>query len=119
MKRYKTNRGNLNSVIRVGQESVRIKFVAGGGGIGYFETDNTSLQNAIEQDSDFGVKFFEDTPLHEIQPEVTIVENVNSWQEARKFLQNEPYNIASQEITSPKKIKSVAKRLNLAFKNLE
>ena len=119
MKRYKTNRGNLNSVIRVGQESVRIKFVAGGGGIGYFETDNTSLQKAIEQDSNFGVKFFEDTPLYEIQPEVTVVENISSWQEARKFLQNEPYNIAPQEITSPKKIKSVAKRLNLLFKNLE
>ena len=33
MKRYKTNRGNLNAVIRVGDNSVRIKFVAGGDGV--------------------------------------------------------------------------------------
>ena len=44
MKRYKTNRGNLSSVIRLGNESVRIKFVAGAGGVGYFETNNSLLQ---------------------------------------------------------------------------
>lgn len=119
MKRYKTNRGNLSSVIRVGNESVRIKFVAGAGGVGYFETNNSLLQKAIDSDADFGVKFFEDTPQYELQPELTVVENVNSWQEARKFLQNEPYNVSAQEITSPKKIKSVAKSLGLQFKNLE
>lgn len=119
MKRYKTNRGNLNSVIRVGDNSVRIKFVAGGGGIGYFETNDTSLQKAIENDSGFGVKFFEDSLSCEAMPEVTIIENINSWQEARKFLQNEPYCISPQDITSPKKIKSVAKSLGLQFKNLE
>ena len=119
MKRYKTNRGNLNAVIRVGDNSVRIKFVAGGGGVGYFETNDLSLQKAIEKDADFGIKFFEETPICEVQPEIIVIDNINSWQEARKFLQNEPYNISAQEISSPKKIKSVAKSLGLLFKNLE
>lgn len=119
MKRYKTNRGNLNSVIRVGDNNVRIKFVAGSGGIGYFETNDTSLQKAIEKDSGFGVKFFEDSPLCEAIPKFTIIDNINSWQEARKFLQNEPYCVSPQDISSPKKIKSVAKSLGLQFKNLE
>ena len=119
MKRYRTNRGNLNSVIRVGDESIRIKFVAGGGGVGYFETNDTSLQKAIESDADFGVKFFEDTPICEVLPEITVIDDINSWQEARKFLQNDPYNIPAQEVSSPKKIKSVAKSLGLLFINLE
>ena len=119
MKRYKTNRGNLNSLIRVGDESVRIKFVAGAGGVGYFETNDASLQQAIEQDVEFGVKFFIDSQTEEYSPEFTIIDDVNSWQEARSFLQNPPYNIPLQELSSLKKIKSVAKRLNLLFKNLE
>ena len=119
MKRYKTNRGNLNSVIRVAGESIRIKFVAGSGGVGYFETNETSLQQAIEQDADFGVKFFLDSQTKEYTPEFTIIDEVSSWQEARSFLQNPPYNIPQQELSSLKKIKSVAKRLNLLFKNLE
>ena len=119
MKRYKTNRGNLNAVIRVGESSVRIKFVAGGGGVGYFETNDLSLQKAIEKDADFGIKFFEETPICEPRLEITLIDNINSWQEARKFLQSDPYCIAPQELTSPKKIKTVAKSLNLQFKNLE
>ena len=119
MKRYKTNRGNLNSVIRVAGESIRIKFVAGSGGVGYFEPNETSLQQAIEKDADFGVKFFLDSQTEEYTPEFTIIDEVSSWQEARSFLQNPPYNIPQQELSSLKKIKSVAKRLNLLFKNLE
>lgn len=119
MKRYKTNRGNLNSVIRVGDKNVRIKFVAGSAGIGYFETNDISLQKAIEQDADFGVKFFVETIQNEENISITIIDNIESWQEARKLLQNEPYNIAPKDISSPKKIKAVAKSLNLMFKNLE
>ena len=119
MKRYKTNRGNLSSVIRVGEERVRIKFVARDGGMGYFETNSPELQKAIEEDADFGVKFFEDAPLYEVEPDVVVVDSVNSWQEARKFLQDAPYGIPPQEVSSPKKIKSVAKSLGLKFKNLE
>ncbi len=119
MKRYKTNRGNLNSVIRVGDKSTRIKFVAGNAGVGYFETNDENLQKAIEQDADFGVKFFIEISHYEDAPNTTIIDNITSWQEARKFLQNEPYNISPKEITSPQRIKSVAKSLNLMFKNLE
>ena len=119
MKRYKTNRGALSTIVKVGDKSIRIKFIAGNADIGYFETNDLTLQKAIEQDGNFGVKFFDDTPLYETELDITIVDSVYSWQEARKFLLNEPYNISPQEITSPKKIKSVAKSLNLQFKNLE
>ena len=119
MKRYKTNRGNLNSVIRVGDKSVRIKFVAGSAGVGYFETDDKVLQKAIESDADFGIKFFAEVLQNKDIPDVTIIDNIESWQEARKFLQNEPYCIDPKEISTPRKIKSVAKSLNLLFKNLE
>lgn len=119
MKRYKTNRGNLNSVIRVGDKSVRIKFVAGSAGIGYFETNDKNLQRAIENDADFGIKFFAEVVQNEDTPNIIIIDDIESWQEARKFLQNEPYNIDPKDISSPKKIKSVAKSLNLLFKKLE
>ena len=73
MKRYKTNRGNLNSVIRVAGESIRIKFVAGSGGVGYFETNDTSLQQAIEQDADFGVKFVQFLKAHGFAGRIYII----------------------------------------------
>lgn len=123
MKRYKTNRGNLSSLIRVEDKSVRIKFVASNTGEGYFETNDPVLQKSIEEDADYGIKFFAETSQQheerEIISEVTVVDNVTTWQEARRFLQNAPYNVATKEMNSPKKIKEVAHRFNLLFKNLE
>ena len=123
MKRYKTNRGNLSSLIRVEDKSVRIKFVASNTGEGYFETNNKTLQKAIEEDADYGVKFFAETSQQETDngtiSEVTEVDSVTTWQEARKYLQNAPYNVSTKELSSPKKIKEVARRFNLQFKILE
>lgn len=123
MKRYKTKHGNLNSIIRVGEKSVRIKFVASCTGDGYFETNNKTLQKAIEEDADYGVKFFAETSQQETDngtiSEVTEVDSVTTWQEARKYLQNAPYNVSTKELSSPKKIKEVARRFNLQFKILE
>lgn len=124
MKRYKTKHGNLNSLIRMGDKSVRIKFVASSTGEGYFETDNLMLQKAIEEDADYGVKFFAESPqpnqvAEERDSEATVVDNVTTWQEARSYLRNAPYNVATKEMTSPKKIQEVAQRFNLKFKILE
>ncbi|MBR4119108.1 MAG: hypothetical protein IKK64_03410 [Bacteroidales bacterium] len=123
MKRYKTNRGNLSSLIRVEDKSVRIKFVASNTGEGYFETNDPVLQKAIEEDVDYGIKFFAESSqqeeANEIVSNVIVVDTITTWQEARKYLQEAPFNVPTKEMTSPKKIKEVAQRFNLLFKNLE
>lgn len=125
MKRYKTNRGNLTALIRVGDRCERIKFIATSNGAGYFETTDAVLQKAIESDVHYGIKFTLDSTLQtndlpkEKSPDATIVGDITTWQEARVYLSNAPFNIPVKELSSPSKIRAAATKLNLVFNNLK
>ena len=92
IKTYETLHGNLNTIVRMGAKKVRIRFVARDNVHGYYTTSNTALQEAIEQDTDYGRLF----DLHHevaaaLQPELRKVEHITSWQAARELLRAEPY----------------------------
>lgn len=124
MKRYKTNHGNLTTFIRVGDKNVRIRFISGNNVYGYFETDNIDIQKALEKDSAFGVKFFlDDTAQQKIEKslhsDVIYVNEVTSWQQAKKYLNKKPYGILYAEMKTPEDIRSVANKFKLVFNNIK
>lgn len=124
MKRYKTNHGNLTTFVKVGEKTVRVKFVSSDNRFGYFATDNVDVQRALEKDSAFGVKFFIDDivlqkiekPLHS---DVIYVNEVTSWQQAKKYLNKKPYGISYAEMKTPEDIRYVANKFKLVFNNIE
>lgn len=124
MKRYKTNHGNLTTFVRLGERIARVKFVSSDGQCGYFATDNIEIQNALEKDLAFGVKIFLDEAIQEIETkplpsDVVSVNDIASWQEAKRFLSKKPYVIPNKEMKTPDDIRAIAKRLKLAFNNIE
>ena len=57
IKTYETRHGNLNTIVRMGEKKVRIRFISRDNIQGYYTTSNTELQEAIEQDIDYGRLF--------------------------------------------------------------
>lgn len=87
IKTYETLHGNLNTIVRMGEKKVRIRFISRDNIHGYYTTSNTELQEAIEQDIDYGRLFdlYNETGFKAPQPDATPVENIVSWQAAENY----------------------------------
>ena len=106
IKTYETLHGNLNTIVRMGEKKVRIRFISRDNIHGYYTTSNTELQEAIEQDIDYGRLFdlYNETGFKTPQPDATPVENIVSWQAARELLRGEPYLVPTNKLRSPTSI---------------
>lgn len=119
IKTYETLHGNLNTIVRMGGKKIRIRFIARDNVHGYYTTSNTELQDAIEQDIDYGRLF---DLHHEVeavpQPELKKAEHIASWQAARELLHAEPYRVPLDKLRSPSGIERAAREKGLVFPNI-
>lgn len=122
IKKYETARGNLNTYVSIGDKTVRIRFVSRNNKEGYFITSDELLQNALENDKDYGIKYMLASEIEEdsekSMTECTEVTSVNTWQQAKEFLHSQPYGIPLRSLTTPEKIKRAAQSNGLIFPNI-
>lgn len=98
---------------------MRIRFISKDNISGYYATADPEIQQGIESDSGFEKKFwlceeFASKPVVE-EIETTRYPEITTWQGAREILRADPYNVTSTELSTPAKIRSVAKKLSVAF----
>ena len=116
IKTYETLHGNLNTIVRMGEKKVRIRFISRDNIHGYYTTSNTELQEAI----DYGRLFdlYNETGFKAPQPDATPVENIVSWQAARELLRGEPYLVPANKLRSPTSIEKAAREKGIYFPHL-
>ena len=113
IKTYETLHGNLNTIVRMGEKKVRIRFISRDNIHGYYTTANSDLQDAIEQDIDYGRLFdlYQETGYTDQPTETRPIEEIVSWQAARELLRKEPYLVPANRLRSPTSIeKPLAKK---------
>ncbi len=121
MKIYQTRLGNLCTTVVVDGLPRRVQFVAHDGRTGIFSTPDESLQKALEQSAGYGTRFI----LFDVtsgEPEVityTVVDEVETWQDARDYLRGAPYNLTDKEVATSVAIERAAERLHLVFPQLK
>lgn len=120
IKTYETLHGNLNTIVRMGDKKVRIRFIAKDNVHGYYTTANSELQEAIEQDIDYGRLFdlYNETGVATLQPDATPIEEIVSWQAARELLRKEPYLVPANRLRSPTSIEKAAREKGICFPHL-
>lgn len=85
-------------------------------------TSDESLQEAIENDKDYGVKYTLSNEIADTaenpQAEYTAITEVTTWQQAKEFLHSQPYGVSLRSLTTPEKIGKAAQSRGLSFPNI-
>lgn len=120
IKTYETLHGNLNTIVRMGEKKVRIRFISRDNIHGYYTTANSDLQDAIEQDIDYGRLFdlYQETGYTDQPTETRPIEEIVSWQAARELLRKEPYLVPANRLRSPTGIEKAAREKGIYFPHL-
>lgn len=120
IKTYETLHGNLNTIVRMGEKKVRIRFISRDNIHGYYTTANSDLQDAIEQDIDYGRLFdlYQETSYTDQPTETRPIEEIVSWQAARELLSKEPYLVPANRLRSPTSIEKAAREKGICFPHL-
>lgn len=122
IKTYETCHGNLSTVVRVGDCNIRIRFISKDNVHGYYATTDVAVQEAIESDSGYGVKFtlFEEavSPCKK-EPDLRAIPEITTWQGAKELLREAPYSIPAKELSSPGKIERAAQKAGIIFTALK
>ena len=87
---------------------------------GYYTTANSDLQDAIEQDIDYGRLFdlYQETGYTDQPTETRPIEEIVSWQAARELLRKEPYLVPANRLRSPTSIEKAAREKGICFPHL-
>ncbi len=121
MKIYQTRLGNLCTTVVVDGLPHRVQFIAQDGRTGMFSTDDEALQKALEHSAGYGTRFTLFDTLS-VEPKVesyTVVEEVETWQDARNYLRGNPYHLTDKEVATSALIEQAAERLHLIFPHLK
>lgn len=118
MKTYITQHGNLSTVVKLKERTLRIRFVSKDNIIGHYATANPEIQHAIENDRDYGIKFslaHEYSPRKKAKTDLRPLPEIDSWQKARGLLLGKPYLVPQEKLSTPAKIISAAKNHGIFF----
>ncbi len=121
IKIYQTRLGNLSTSVVVNGVSRRVQFYARDGVNGLFSTADESLQQALERSRGYGRRFtlFEVSRPETPQESYRLVSGIRTWQAARDYLREEPYNLTDDEVSTPALIEQAAERFHLIFTQLK
>ncbi len=121
MKIYQTRLGNLCTTAVVNGIPRRVQFIAQDGKTGIFSTEDEVLQQALEQSSGYGKRFtlLDVTSGEPVVETYTVVNEVETWQDARDYLRKAPYNLPDKELATSTLIEQSAERLHLIFPYLK